>query len=115
MRKLSIFLLLIASAMVLSYCSSSKKAAAAAPKTTYTESIQPIMAANCTPCHFPEKGKAKQYNTYAAVKGDIDNIITRISKNPGEKGFMPMKHPKLPDSTIQAFIKWKADGMPETR
>ena len=114
MRKLAVLLLLFA-AVLLTYCSTSKKApatAAAPSKVTYVAHVQPIIAGNCTPCHIPP-GNKKAYNSYAAVKGDIDEIITRIQKNPGEKGFMPMRHPKLADSTILVFVNWKKDGLQE--
>lgn len=75
--------------------------------------IQPLMVANCSPCHMPPKGNKTPYNTYAAVKTDIDDILARIQKNPNEKGFMPMRHPKLSDSTISVFAKWKADDLLE--
>lgn len=48
-----------------------------------------------------------------AASSEIDEILTRIQKNPGEKGFMPFKHTKLADSTIAVFVKWKEAGMPE--
>lgn len=82
-------------------------------KITYNANIQPLMVANCSPCHMPPKGFKKAYNTYDAVKGDIDAIISRIEKNPGDKGFMPFKHPKLSDSTIQVYVQWKTDGLLE--
>jgi mono/diheme cytochrome c family protein len=115
MRKLSVLLLLFA-AVFLTYCSSSKKtqAAAAVPsKITYVTHVQPIVAGSCAPCHIPPQGNKKAYNSYAGVKTDIDEIITRIQKNPGERGFMPLKHPKLADSTILVFVNWKKDGLIE--
>lgn len=75
--------------------------------------VQPIVATTCTPCHFPPKGNKKPYDTYTAVRSDIDSILVRINKNPGEKGFMPMRHPKLSDSLIHVFVQWKADGLLE--
>lgn len=111
MRKCSIVLLVI-TAMTLSYCSASKKAAAA-DTVNYTEDIAPIISTKCTPCHIPPAGNKTPYNNYASVKTDIDEILARIQKNPGERGFMPMKHPRLPDSTIQLFQKWKAEGLLE--
>ena len=95
------------------FCTSSKNTTASKQpaKITYTANIQPIIAANCTPCHFPPKGFKKAYDTYAPVKSDIDSIISRISRHPGERGFMPFKHPRLADSTIQVFVQWKADGL----
>ena len=108
--------LLLSSVFILPFCTSSKKTArSSAPKISYMTDVQPIVSTNCTPCHFPPKGNKKPYDTYAAVKGDIDSIIVRISKNPGEKGFMPVKHPKLSDSLIHVFVQWKQDGLLETR
>ena len=108
-----VWILLLASApFVLQFCSSSKNAVKA-PAITYTGKVQPLLVANCSPCHFPPKGNKKAYDNYAAVKGDIDPILERINKNPGDKGFMPFKHPKLPDSTINVLVQWKKAGMPE--
>lgn len=98
--------------MVFQYCSSSRRIKAS-PKVSYVTNIQPVLQASCTPCHFPPGGNKKPLNSYAAAKDNIDDIIARIQKNPGEKGFMPMKHPKLPDSTIQLFMRWKNDGLVE--
>ncbi|MGE5521386.1 MAG: hypothetical protein ACM3VS_15785 [Candidatus Dadabacteria bacterium] len=108
---------LIAAALVFSlitfqYCSSSKKIQAP-PKVSYATNVQPILQSSCTPCHFPPGGNKKPLNTYSGAKDNIDEIIARIQKNPGEKGFMPMKHPKLPDSTILVFVHWKNDGLLE--
>lgn len=113
MKKLGVLLLLMAPFM-LQFCSSSKNAAKTkAIETNYTANIQPLMVANCTPCHFPPKGNKKPYDNYLAVKTDIDSILNHIQKNPGEKGFMPFKHPKLSDSTINVFVLWKKDGLLE--
>lgn len=113
MKKLSVLLLMV-TALTFQYCSSTRKAAKAEePKLTYAANIQPLVVANCSPCHFPPKGNKKAYDNYLAVRSDIDSIITRIQKNPGEKGFMPFKHPKLPDSTINVFVRWKNEGLLE--
>lgn len=99
--------------ILFTYCSSSKKAANTAP-LTYETSLTSIISEKCTPCHIPEKGgRVKPYNTYEAVRADIDEIIRRISLNPGEKGFMPFKHDKLSDSLIAVFKQWKDDGLRE--
>ena len=71
------------------------------------------MAGSCGPCHITGKGNKKPLDSYAAVSTTIDDIIVRVQKNPGEKGFMPAMHPKLPDSTINALIAWKQAGMLE--
>lgn len=112
MKKL-LFPLLIASAVVFQYCSSTKNAQQSMPRLTYANHIQSIISTSCAPCHIPPQGRMKALNTYESAKANIDDIIARIQKNPDEKGFMPFKHPKLPDSTIQKFVQWKADGMPQ--
>lgn len=113
MKKFSV-LLLIFFAFVLQFCSSTKNVATTNEfRTNYATHIQPIIVANCSPCHFPPKGNKKAYNNYNAVKIDIDSILVRVSKNPGDKGFMPFKHPKLPDSTINVLVQWKKDGLLE--
>jgi hypothetical protein len=112
--KKSIIVLLMAAPFVFQFCSSTKKAQAQAPAlVTYDANVHPVIMSNCTPCHVPPGGNKKAYNNYANTKSDIDDIISRISKNPNDRGFMPFKHPKLPDSTIQVFVKWKNDGLLE--
>jgi cytochrome c553 len=113
MKKVSL-ILIISLAFVLQFCATSKKtkSAKSTAKTTYIANIQPLIAASCSPCHIPPKGNKKPYITYDSVRADIDEILTRIQKNPGEKGFMPARHPKLSDSTINVFVQWKKDGLP---
>lgn len=114
MKKISVLLLLI-SPFVLQFCSTSKNTTktTTTPKITYTANVKPIMETHCTPCHFPPNGNKKPYNTYSAVKGDIDQIVDRVSRNPTDRGFMPMRHPKLSDSTINVLVQWKKDGLLE--
>ena len=112
MKKLFI-LSLSAGMVVFQFCSPSKKAQKEPAKTSFQTSVLPIISANCSPCHVPPNGKSGILSTYDAAKSHIDEIITRIQKNPGEKGFMPFKHNKLSDSTIQVFVQWKNDGLPE--
>ena len=112
MKRLSVLFLLIAP-IIFQFCSSSKNAAAKVPLITYTANVKPIMETRCTPCHFPPKGNKKPYDTYTRVKGDITEIIDRVSRNPIDKGFMPLKHPKLSDSTINVLVQWKKDGLLE--
>lgn len=108
--------LTLCTAMFFSYCSSSKKASAAKPvavaKLNYESNVQHLVTENCSPCHIPAKGGHKlALDTYDALKINIDDIISRIEKNPGERGFMPMKGSKLSDSTINVFKQWKTDGL----
>jgi hypothetical protein len=112
MKKIYVLLLLM-TPVVLQFCSSSKNAATKVPKITYTANVKPIMEAHCTPCHFPPKGNKTPYDTYVRVKVDIDQIVDRVSRNPTDKGFMPIRHPKLSDSTINVLVQWKKDGLLE--
>jgi hypothetical protein len=101
---------------VLSYCSGSKKASgtnAAAPTVTYTyeTNVKNLVVQKCNPCHIPANGGRKlALDNYDSVKVHIDEIVRRVQLNPGEKGFMPFKNPKLSDSAIQVFKTWKEEG-----
>lgn len=102
--------------MLLSNCHSAKKAASqtAAPKITYESNIQSLVASSCSPCHIPSKGGNKMpFDSYEAAKANIDSMIARIQLNPGDKGFMPFKRPKLSDSTINVFRQWRDSGTPQ--
>ena len=117
MKKVAFFLIL--SLVVLQFCVSTKKStttAAGKPAhvaVTYLANVQPTIANNCSPCHMPPKGFKKALNSYEAANANIDDMITRIKLNPGERGFMPFKHNKLSDSLIAIFTQWKADGLLE--
>jgi len=114
MKKLYISSLIVMMAVFFSYCHTAKKAAAAPVALTYEGNIQPIIMGNCAPCHIPSKGGNKEaYDNYANVKKDIDDILRRVQLNPDEKGFMPMRHPKLSDSTIAVLKQWKDSGLAE--
>ena len=115
MKKISFFVVFGTAVFFLSNCGPGKKTTATTvpvPKMTFEANLQPVIMGNCVPCHIPAKGGNKRpYDNYANVKADIDEMIRRIELNPGEKGFMPFKKPvKLPDSTINAFKQWRADG-----
>lgn len=112
MKKVLLLSCLAIFAVVLTQCSSSKKAAKA-QTITYATNIQPIISSNCSPCHFPDKGRARALNTYDAVKSNINDIISRIEKHPGDRGFMPMKRERLSDSTINIFKQWRDGGLTE--
>jgi len=112
MKKLITISFLIFTGLSLQFCSSTKKVQQEAPKTTFEADVLPLVTTHCAPCHVPN-GKREHLNNYAAAKEHIDEIITRIQKNPGEKGFMPFKRDKLSDSTIQVFVQWKNEGLLE--
>lgn len=113
MKKLLLLFVFATTVIFFTQCRSTKSATGS-KKLSYAADIQPIMSEKCTPCHFPDKGgKVEGLNSYTSVKGHIDDIIRRIQLNPGEKGYMPFKKPKLNDSTINVFKQWKADGLAE--
>jgi hypothetical protein len=117
MKKYFILMGVAAGMVLLSNCSSTKKTASttsAVHKSTFANEMTTVINMNCSPCHIPAKGgNKKAYDNYANTKADINEIIRRIELNPGDRGFMPFKHPKLPDSTIMVFKKWRDDGMLE--
>lgn len=108
-------MLLLALPFAFQFCSSTKKSrkAIAVPKVTYMANVQQTIVANCSPCHIPSKGFKRAFNSYDSPRLNIDEMIVRIEKQPGEKGFMPYKHNKLSDSTIMVFVNWKKDGLLE--
>ena len=112
MRKVSITLGLLAAVFFFQFCSSSKKAAKPVAMT-YEKNIMPIIQANCAPCHIAGKGDKISLDNYTQASTVADNIIERVQKNTGERGFMPAMHPKLSDSTINLFVQWKNSGLPE--
>ena len=104
--------------LFLVFCNPARRAAQEIPpppprNVSYMKDVQPIIVTKCTPCHIPPKGNKKPYDTYVRVRDDIDSIISRINRNPGERGFMPFKHPKLSDSLIRVFEDWRYAGTPE--
>ena len=115
MKKYVIVMFLGIGALVFSNCNSAKKATSTvAPKSNYTTAISPVIMSYCSPCHIPDKnGNKKAYDNFYNTKMDIDEIIRRIEMNPGERGYMPFKHPKLSDSVIMVFKKWRDDGLLE--
>lgn len=114
MRKVSVALVLFTTAFVFQFCSSSKKAAIAAPTAfTYESNVKPVIQSNCAPCHIAGKGNKKSLDNFADASGAAGDIIARIQKNPGEHGFMPMRNPKLSDSTIAVFVDWQKSGLKE--
>jgi len=113
MRKFLALASITAIVFIFSNCHGTKKVAEVpVAKTSYEADVQSIVVANCSPCHIPSKGgRMKPLDTYDALKTNIDDVIHRIELNPTDKGFMPFKHPKLSDSTINVFKKWRDDGL----
>lgn len=113
--KKNVLLILSGFALFMAYCSSSKKSAStkdapAISKMTFETGVKPLINDKCAPCHTI--GNKKKL-TYEGTKETIDDIIARVHKSPGEKGFMPFKKDKLSDSLINVFVQWKNEGMLE--
>ena len=113
--KKAILLSCICLSFVLIIFSCSRKSSAAATTSKkmaadvamYETSVKPLIAAKCAPCHFPsEGGKKRALDTYDSVKVVAADIVRRVELNPGEKGFMPFKKPKLSAEEIAVFKKW---------
>jgi hypothetical protein len=82
--------------------------------TTYTADIVPLIQAKCTPCHLPGKGGRKaDFENYAGAKKYGADMLARVMLNPGDRGFMPFKHDKLPAEEIALLKKWIDGGMLE--
>jgi uncharacterized membrane protein len=114
MKKIFMLIALGITVLIVSNCNPAKRAAKKIPKSTYETNLSVVILNNCSPCHIPSRGgNKKPYDNYANVREDIDQIIRRINLSPGQKDFMPFRNPKLSDSTIAVFTKWKADGMLE--
>jgi hypothetical protein len=112
MKKVLVPSLFLATLVVFQFCSSTKKAQKSAPQVTYSNKVQSVIAGNCSPCHVGN-ARSGHLDSYDSARAHINEIVRRIQLNPGDKGFMPSRHPKLPDSTIQFFIAWKDAGTPQ--
>ncbi len=115
MKKIILLFCLTASVVLLMNCHSKK--AQTTPvvmsKVTFQGNVKMLVQTKCAPCHVNEGGRLPDYLLYDVAKKDADDIIRRVHLNPGEKGFMPQRNPKLSDSAIHVFEQWKADGLTE--
>ena len=118
MKNTLIISCLVAGAIFLQFCSSGRtvaasKADAKEVPVSYEADVAPIMVDRCTPCHFPDGGKKKFLDTYAAVSNNIDDIIFRVELPQDSARFMPFKNKKEPlsDSMIAVLKTWRQTGM----
>lgn len=110
--KFKFLLTIMSSVLFFVFCSSSKKSSVNKTAITYTNNIQPLFLAKCAPCHFPEKGgKKTPFNTYEAVADEIDEIVTRVQLQPGQRHFMPKDGDRLSEKEIQMIKDWQAGGL----
>lgn len=111
MTRISFVLLLITVVLFAACSKKSHSAKVVVPKTSYNVDIVPLLQAKCTPCHLPTKGgRITNFENYENAKKYGETILARIQLNPGDKGFMPFKHAKLPAEEIAIFKKWIDDG-----
>jgi len=114
MRKLFTTITFLITILFFQFCSSPKNIAAPVPVAiTYQNNILPIVQTSCAPCHIAGKGNKLALDNYAGTREVVDDILMRIQKSPGERGFMPARHSRLSDSTIAIFADWKTSGLLE--
>ncbi|WP_445455275.1 hypothetical protein [Flavobacterium sp. HNIBRBA15423] len=84
---------------------------------TYTNYVKNVIDTNCIVCHgtTPSNGAPMSLTTYAFVKDAVLNrgLLSRISREQGAQGMMPNGGTRLPQTTIDAIIKWQTDGLLE--
>jgi hypothetical protein len=98
---------------------------AAEEKINYSDHILPLIEANCSKCHNPDKRKADlDLTSYqGALKGSGSGTVL-VSGNPdasklwkainhAEEPFMPPNRPKLADKEIALLKQWIAGGLLE--
>lgn len=95
-------------------------------KVTYSENVLPVVEANCSKCHNPDKKKADlDLTTYqGALKGSGSGEVVNSGNVEGsklwkavthaEEPFMPPNRPKLDQKDLDVFRKWIAGGLLET-
>ena len=111
--KKALFILTLAAVTFFIACS--KKASPAKVKlTTYTVDIAPLLQAKCAPCHMPSKnGRKADFENYESAKRHATQMLDRVLMDPGQRGFMPFKNEKLPETEIALIKKWIDQGLLE--
>ena len=109
-----VFLILTLMAVTFFIACSKKAHPAKVRPTTYTMDIAPLLQAKCTPCHLPSRGGRKaNFETYESAKGYAAEMLDRVMIAPGQRGFMPQKNEKLPETEIALIKKWIDQGLLE--
>jgi uncharacterized membrane protein len=84
---------------------------------TYEADVQSTLSNNCIFCHNnpPVNGASTSLLTYdnVVISVENNNLISRISSQPGQSGAMPLGGPRLPQNLIDLIIQWEADGFIE--
>ncbi len=114
MRKILFVLTLITVAFLTACTKKASPGKTVVKSTTYSTDIVPLLQAKCTPCHLPTKGGRKaDFENYAGAKKYGADMLARVLLNPGDRGFMPFKHDKLPAEEIAIIKNWVDQGMLE--
>jgi len=119
--KLKNYLTPLAAAALLIGCANDSTSDLSDPEfidqVTYTNSIKAIVDQNCIRCHGDvlANGAPMPLTTYAHVKNAMMTrpLLEKISKADGEAGLMPNGGPRMPQSKINMFIVWQAQGLLE--
>jgi hypothetical protein len=112
--KENLLVLMLTVFTVFAACSKKSNPGKTAKPTTYTTDLVPLIQAKCSPCHLPSKGGFKaNFENYEGAKKYGPDMLTRVMLNPGERGFMPFKHDKLPAEEIAIIKNWVDGGMLE--
>lgn len=53
-------------------------------------------------------------SSYEAVRDNAQAILSRVSKQPGDPGFMPAGGQRWEQGQIDRFTQWIADGSPKS-
>lgn len=76
-----------------------------------------IFENNCTSCHSnpPQNGAPMALINYSDIKEAIQTrgLLSRISRDEGEQGLMPLGGPRLPQQQIDLITQWNLDGLLE--
>jgi WD40 repeat protein len=95
-------------------------------KITYQDHILPLVEANCSKCHNPDKKKADlDLTSYqgalkgsgsgpVVVSGNLDGSKLWKAVTHAEEPNMPPNRPKLDDKDLDLFKKWILGGLLET-
>lgn len=119
MKKKSVLLLSLLTILLLSCTNDSESDLSEPVKielVTYNNYVKNVIDTNCLFCHSspPQNGAPMQLTTYEDVKNAILNrgLLDRISSS-DPNFLMPLGGSRLPQTTIDAIVKWQTDGLLE--
>ncbi|TCK68930.1 hypothetical protein DFQ05_0440 [Winogradskyella wandonensis] len=83
---------------------------------SFQDDIKPIFDNNCVTCHgdTPQNfGAQTSLRNHGEIVFGIENnnLVNRISAQPGEAGAMPLTGVRLPQNLIDLIIQWQEEGL----